>query len=572
MSSYLVNLWNERPILLNNPVILREMLPRLRRKSTFIQFFSFIALNLFFCLIWWNQLRTQDGAMVLAGSSMLGYLSTLLHLFVLIWTPLVTSVCINQELENGTWEMLRASPANLASILLAKLLAPILTMWIFIASLIPLLALSVPAGGVSGVELAIHCLALMETMFFYAAIGMYFSVREKSSIRAVSQTYGFIILTTWIIPILSQFILRSPVLILLMPSALVSIYQSPQLANMLLPSWAAGIIIPFHVAVYFLVVAITFIMTISRLRHQEIRLGEQREAPKWQRWLPSFARPQRPLYDPIPDSVHPMLALEYRNKMTQGRFSLTASLLILALLSFGLGAGITRDRFGYGAFSLITLAFIPFMVIPGATFALRREKDLGMWESLMTTTLSRFSIVASKSAMELFVFVLQIAAFLALWIIFAWTGAFETAGIQAFMSRKAFLYLPVSALATGFFLHCASLYSSARFQKMNTAYAASFVFAFLLYIGVYLLASTLGVRFGAIDVNSPQKQLLAVISPFWLYLTPAMLYNASAADQEVIWYSLASLQAVWMTILGIILFAFTVKRIEHDESESARRF
>src|SRR5690606_35660704 len=82
--------------------------------------------------------------------------------FSYLLVPILSATSINREFERKTWEMLRSTHLNTASIILAKLLSSIFILIIMILSTIPFIGIMQTIGKIAPQELIITMLILIE--------------------------------------------------------------------------------------------------------------------------------------------------------------------------------------------------------------------------------------------------------------------------------------------------------------------------------------------------------------------------------------------------------------------------
>jgi ABC-2 type transport system permease protein len=214
--------WRERPNIINNPIILRELITQLRKKQSFFYLFLFVGAGILAFLGFWNSfLKNQYIYPRDYTRDFLMGLTMIEGIILLLIAPLLSATSFCLEKERETWDLLRTSPINLASILLGKFLSSILFIWIIMLSMIPVFSLIMPFGGVSPIEITTIFCVFTEGIIIATLIGLYSSVRWKKTIQAISVSYIFCFIYFLVIPVLPSFLTHDEeIWILLSPVSL----------------------------------------------------------------------------------------------------------------------------------------------------------------------------------------------------------------------------------------------------------------------------------------------------------------------------------------------------------------
>ncbi|MCA9437545.1 MAG: ABC transporter permease subunit, partial [Candidatus Omnitrophica bacterium] len=131
------------------PILQREIQGVLRRKMTFFFAFVFYAILGLAAVYFFAALQhshTNRGAL---GRGLFIYVIVLGYPCVGVYAALFSSSLLVAEREKKTLDILLTSPVHGSSVILQKVLAPILTACLLVFGLIPILSLCFMLGGVS---------------------------------------------------------------------------------------------------------------------------------------------------------------------------------------------------------------------------------------------------------------------------------------------------------------------------------------------------------------------------------------------------------------------------------------
>lgn len=202
----------ERPRLVNNPIILRELIVQLRKKQSFFYLFLFLAIGSITFILWWsdytnvNYYRDKNSF----SRDLLLSLSLLEGIILLLFAPLLSATAINLERERETWDLLITTPITMTSILLGKFLSSLFFVWIVMLSILPIFSLTMPVGGVSPTEIFAIFVMFTEGTLIASSIGLFCSIRWKRTIQSITMTYIFSFLYFFLIPLSPLFFTNRP--------------------------------------------------------------------------------------------------------------------------------------------------------------------------------------------------------------------------------------------------------------------------------------------------------------------------------------------------------------------------
>ena len=162
-----------------------------------------------------------------------GFLSELLLYSVAFYLAALLAVAVRSatgvtlEREGGTWDGLLATPLEPAEIIRAKVLGAIaaqrgvlflvLAPWLFGLAL----------GALHPIGLLLGFTGLVVFMYFASALGTLFSLRSKSSTRAVVRTIGVLLILNLGTVVVAKVLLRSSELAMLFGCTPILLYELP---------------------------------------------------------------------------------------------------------------------------------------------------------------------------------------------------------------------------------------------------------------------------------------------------------------------------------------------------------
>ncbi|MFB3789169.1 MAG: ABC transporter permease, partial [bacterium] len=407
-AGFLALAWRERPRIVNNPVILRELIDRLRKKSSFVYLALFLAVAVIILALFWPEyVRRYATPSLYAYSNgtpreFFLFLNMFLGIFLFLLAPLLSATSVNLEYERETWELLATTHLNPASILLAKWISSIFFIWILSLSLIPIYGICFTMGGVSPEEVGFIFLIYTEVTAITAAIGIYCSVVWKHTVKSVSFTYlgsfAFLVLLPVCGKYLGEYgllIAASPLVSALVyfsgPSTIISTWRNS-------PAWLANHIYLTHSLIILGFISLLFIITLWRLFTQQ----EYSDAEQFKGYFRSLAHklwrtPSAPRIvkeiNLMPSGRNPvtfkeLLALRGRYRL---RMLFTMACWLGASFCFYLPWSVSSRPPHFQIvewadtmpFAVILLT--PLFIIPYAANCFRHEKDHGTWDLLVTT-------------------------------------------------------------------------------------------------------------------------------------------------------------------------------------------
>jgi ABC-type transport system involved in multi-copper enzyme maturation permease subunit len=206
-SGFLHWIWQQRPQLINNPVIIREVIDLLRKKSSFIILAITLTVGIFFIIFSWRNLLDVFSRVGYDHWRVSREFFTVMNLVIgsaiFFLTPLFSATCINLERERNTWELLITTPLNILSILWAKIVSCVFFLWILVISLIPIYGLFFTLGGISPQEIYFMMWIFTEILVVTVLVGIACSIWINKSIQAITSTYFILLFLFCVLPFLS---------------------------------------------------------------------------------------------------------------------------------------------------------------------------------------------------------------------------------------------------------------------------------------------------------------------------------------------------------------------------------
>ena len=122
------------------------------------------------------------------GATLFFFLTAYAFVFALVAGVLVTADCLSEEKRTGTLGFLFLTDLNGYDVVLGKFVARALGPFYAMCAVVPVMAVSLAMGGVTGWEFWRVAAALLNTLFLSLAVGMGVSAWSKESQRAVAGT------------------------------------------------------------------------------------------------------------------------------------------------------------------------------------------------------------------------------------------------------------------------------------------------------------------------------------------------------------------------------------------------
>ncbi|MDX1963467.1 MAG: ABC transporter permease [Pirellulales bacterium] len=374
-------------LLLDNPVLQRELLINLRTLRSFALLLGYNALLGVVVILAWpqesrlNLSNNPESAKNLVNLFFLGQ-----YLLVALMSPSFAAGAITGEKERHTYESLLASPLRPQAIVLGKLFASLAHLAVLLFSSLPIVMLCLPLGGVSLYEVLTVYLGLILSVTLFGMISIACSSFFQRTSSALVVSY-----------------------LLILPLALFGVGVWNLFGN----NGEARLI--FTLTIFPLIslglTAMLFAMTSQRLLHppdvgsegKEV-IDEERELREAVGMVISRDRFPDSLIAPpkrsqlLPDHANPVYDKELRSEIfAQGTLMLRLVIQISLLLAFPLMAGVL---FFVPELSAWYAAYVVlFNMLVGPVFnagAITSERERETLELLLTTNLSSLQILGGK--------------------------------------------------------------------------------------------------------------------------------------------------------------------------------
>ncbi len=568
--------WKARPRMINNPVILRELVVRLRKGSSFYYLAIFLIVGFIASLTFWYHF-TKNYHRGASWSSQIREMFLILNLFqggtVALLIPLISATIINIERERETWDLLRTTPLNLATIIVGKFFSSVLFVWVLLSSLIPIYGLFLTSGGVSPQEIGVVFLIFGEIIVVVGLIGLLCSIHCKRTVNAVSLAYflGFIYIIG--IMFIRPFICMPftshehwGMEMILSPTVVAICY----FANETLPREVGEFTRshPYHVHIVMVLalIGILLYLCFKKLYQYSDRQPNQGFWTRFSRHTPA-ARSKGPLKDwflPrfIPYEANPVYIKDRREHYNRRKLIISTCILFVVGLFFFLSAlEINRDRDDQLHFMLIWTVFLPLTVVPYAANSIRSEFDRNTFDILATTTLTVRRIIAGKLKAGFRLFQWRLWAFFLIpFLVFLLSGG-ELINWYGDLLFGSIIVVYVTA----YFFLSLGIYCSSLKRKTTTAYALTFGIALLLYFCLPVFSEIIieFMRSGRSTAREMFYPLCGMLSPFFLIANYGT--NSYQWDGDELWF-FVFVQALWMIPGSIALQRFTRRNLMRTES------
>ncbi len=592
-------IWNARPHLFNNPIIMRELVRNLRKTSSFIQLFIFISLSLYFFLLFWHMIKTESNLFQFTSQGRFFFLRmNMVQAFViLLILPFISATRINTEREKDTWDLLISTPLNLCSILWGKFLASILYVWLFLLSLIPIYGLCMTAGGVSPHEIYFIFGMITEAAVIVTLIGITCSIHYEKISTAIFSTFLLTIGYFVVLPAFSgawymvldslkykPFPLFYGLPILSSPFVLSVVFFEgsgiPYPKEIVNP-WCVQHPYMSHAIITFILLLIISARAIRALSKMKKRrkfditsLTRRILRKKESRRIASLSFEEKQLY---PDQHNPVCIKDLRYMHGTANFWFHFQLLLIfffsaMLIGFHFHPSGDPKRFSFFLEWRMWIPFVmlwisPIFILPYAVETIRRECDRDTMSILITTTQTSKQIVMGKFRAGLSMFLWRFCAAyglpLLVWFFTIYRSEYGSYRIlhnsAEYIFGSCILFILMGVLTSSIGLFCSS------FAK---TIAASYIQAlFLLYLCLF------GFGFCFFFFGRPAiliwESLANYISPIFLcfrYNEP-LKRGVSSSIIGWVWWKLVLCQSLFLLGYSWLFFSLTVKRMQRFSNQ-----
>jgi len=144
------------------------------------------------------------------GLRLFHLLTQLAFFFSLFAGVLLTSDCISEEKRDGTIGFLFLTPLRSYDVVAGKLIGASLNAVYALIAIVPVLAISLMLGGVTGAEVLRIALVLLNTLFVSAATGIFVSSWNRFAQRSAFWTIALLLIGAYAFPMIPPIAILSP--------------------------------------------------------------------------------------------------------------------------------------------------------------------------------------------------------------------------------------------------------------------------------------------------------------------------------------------------------------------------
>ncbi|NLF72286.1 MAG: ABC transporter permease, partial [Candidatus Anammoximicrobium sp.] len=160
-------------VLLENPVLQRELLVNLRTLRAFVLLFFYQALLATLVYFAWPQdARLDLTSNPAAARNLVDLFFVGQYVLAALMTPSFAAGAITGEKERKTYELLLATPLRPSAIVAGKLVASLAHLAVLVFSSLPIVMLCLPLGGVSFYEVLAAYLGLIVSVIAFGMISV----------------------------------------------------------------------------------------------------------------------------------------------------------------------------------------------------------------------------------------------------------------------------------------------------------------------------------------------------------------------------------------------------------------
>lgn len=192
--------------ILDNPVIAKELRGRMRDRRTFILLTFYLTLIASFVFVVYLFLSDASTGLAfnpdyrqMLGKSIFGTVVIIELLLIGFIGPGLTSGAITSEREHRTLDLLKTTLLTPSELVLGKLSAAVIYLFLLIFTVLPIQSLAFILGGVGLAEIVISSILLVVTAIFFSTLGIFFSSFLKRTLAATVSSYGSILLSAFAI-------------------------------------------------------------------------------------------------------------------------------------------------------------------------------------------------------------------------------------------------------------------------------------------------------------------------------------------------------------------------------------
>jgi ABC-type transport system involved in multi-copper enzyme maturation permease subunit len=191
------------------PIVERELRIAVRKPGTYVV--RVLGTLVAFFIAWWLVATMSRFAVPNAIGNRLFHLLTHVAFFVSLFAGvLLTSDCISEEKRDGTIGFLFLTPLRSYDVVAGKLIGASLNAVYALVAIVPVLAIPLILGGVTGAEVVRISMVLLNTLFLSAATGILVSACNRFAQRSVFWTIALVLIAAYAFPMLPALACLSP--------------------------------------------------------------------------------------------------------------------------------------------------------------------------------------------------------------------------------------------------------------------------------------------------------------------------------------------------------------------------
>jgi len=496
---------------MDNPVLRRELLDRLRSGKTLASLIAVAIVTSGIVLLRWPASATVD--LVSRGSAeVFQPLAWGIAAAIVMLVPAFPATSIVRERQRGTLALLLHSPIGPFSIWIGKFLGNIVLMGVLIAASIPAMAACYSMGGTSLMQHIVPLyLIFMMMAIMYTSVGLLISSYQTSPDASLRWTYGAIIglaalsLAPNVVLTGKGSMMATVAEYLSYLSPVPAIYQLTGSNDISLQSVRSTATSGFLIAAA-LVSVVMACVTLYRLQPKLLdvsksagKVTEQRSTgTQWLRRLTFLVDPDR-RKSGIPPFVNPVMVKEFRTRKFGRLHWLLRLISVCAVISLGLTYVASSGTVSWGVeriAAVMVLLQLSLLLLLGPSLAsglIAGEVESGGWQLLRVTPMSPRKILVGKLMSVVWTMLLVLMATLPGYVVMVYIQpALETQVLRVLIS------LGISALMV--VLVTAAI--SSLVNKTAVATATSYGVLFALFAGTLLVWLARGKPFGKQFVES----------------------------------------------------------------------
>lgn len=191
-----------------NPVVVKELRGRMRGARAFVVLTVYLLLLSGFVIFLYYLYSASTASAFsasqrgLVGKFVFGGVVGIELLLVCFIAPAFTVGSVSGERERQTYDLLRTTLLPARSLVLGKLGASLVYVFLLLFAALPLQSLAFLLGGVALEEMVLATLLLVACAFLYSAAGVYFSSLMRRTLGATVMTFGFVLISLLALPLL----------------------------------------------------------------------------------------------------------------------------------------------------------------------------------------------------------------------------------------------------------------------------------------------------------------------------------------------------------------------------------